>query len=191
MLRLHCILTALVAIASTVTAMTAASDLNYALPEGFPKTLLQSDCYFPLNFSVVGLQLWLPAPSNPNNFTAAFVYMDMGTNITTNCQRNATSPNVGGEGHAERWGCDVPYVQFIWQDSTLTIIEKACPSTGSASNFEASGSIEPVFNCTATAAPQWPGGDGSYCRAIDGLINGNFTSLQPAPPAKFVAMEVS
>ncbi|KAK0631696.1 hypothetical protein B0T14DRAFT_559455 [Immersiella caudata] len=191
MLRLYSILAALVAIASAVTAMTAASELNYALPESFPKVLLQSDCYMPLNFSVFGLELWFPAPNNPNNFTGSFVYMDMGTNITTNCQRNATSPNVGGEGHAERWGCDVPFVQFIWQNGTLTIIEKACPFTGTASTFEASGSVEPVFNCTATAAPQWPSGDGSYCQAIDGQINGNFTSLQPAPPAKFVDMEVS
>jgi hypothetical protein len=130
MLRFHYVLAALVAIISSATAMTVASELNYALPDDFDMSLLQSDCYMPKNFSVVGLQLWLPAPTNPTNFTGYFLYVDIGTNTTTICQRNATSPNVGGEGHAERWGCDIPYVQFIWQNGTLTIVEKACPFTG-------------------------------------------------------------
>ena len=130
MLRFFCILAALAGTISTVTALTA-SELNYALPPNFPKVLLQSDCYMPLNFSVFGLEIWLPSANNPNNFTADFEYIDYGTNITTPCRRNATSPNVGGDGHAERWACDIPFVEFIWQNGTLTIIEKACPNTGS------------------------------------------------------------
>ncbi|KAK0657115.1 hypothetical protein B0T16DRAFT_52368 [Cercophora newfieldiana] len=182
MLRFHYILTTLAATVSLATAMTLESELHYALPADFPKALLQTDCYMPLNFSVIGLELWLPGPNNTNNFTADFQYIDLGTKITTSCHRNATSPNVGGEGHAERWACDVPTVEFIWQEGTLTVIEKTCTA-----NFEAAGSVEPRFNCASTAAPWWPSGDGLFCKALDEQMNGNFTSLQPPPPAKFVA----
>jgi len=131
MLRFPCVVAALAATISAVSAITAISELNYKLPANFPKVLLQSDCYFPLNFTVFGLEVWLPSSSNPNNFTADFEYMDSGTGISTPCHRNATSPNVGGDGHAERWACDNIFVEFIWQNGTLTIVEKACPNTGS------------------------------------------------------------
>ncbi|KAK5663469.1 hypothetical protein OQA88_3898 [Cercophora sp. LCS_1] len=167
-------------LASAATAMVLPS---YKLPADFPISILASgDCVMPQKFSVTDLQMWLPAlTNNEYNTTVEFRFTDSGTSIDTTCHRNATSPNVADDGDTPRWACADPTVQFIWQDSTLTIIEKACPNSGGR-GFEASGSLQPGFNCKPTENGTWPLGDGFWCEAVDQPLAGNFTSLQPGPP---------
>ena len=100
---------------------------------GYPRaaTLQERDCFYPKKFSLFGLAVWTPDPSNPNNITVDFQYQDGDTQIQTPCQRNASSPNVGEEGLAPRYACDNPTVEFIYGDGVVTVIEKACPNSGS------------------------------------------------------------
>lgn len=117
---------AFAAVASLATA------LPYRLPASFPKILLQdASCILPLNFTVNGFQVWTPAAGNSNASTISFQYTDSLTNINTDCHLNETSISVGPSGLAPRYACDNSIVQFIWQNNTLTLIEKACPENNS------------------------------------------------------------
>lgn len=110
----------------------AAGVLPYTLPADFPVSILASDdCVMPQKYTVDSLRIWLPAATNTDyNMTADFHFVDAQTSIDTLCHRNATSPNVADEGDTPRWACENSFVEFIWQDSTLTLIEKACPNNG-------------------------------------------------------------
>lgn len=55
--------------------------------------------------------------------------VDSDTDITTTCHLNSTSTNLGAAGAAPRYACDNSSVNFIWQNSKLTMIELACPTS--------------------------------------------------------------
>lgn len=101
------------------------ASLKYALPKSFAA---DSTCPFPENYTVEDFSTFTAAGSNDT--TLSFNYVDEGTNITSFCQKNATSPNLSSSPYAAaRYGCDNTNVKFIWQDSKLTILEAACPNT--------------------------------------------------------------
>ncbi|KAK1754960.1 hypothetical protein QBC47DRAFT_205130 [Echria macrotheca] len=166
-----------------LAAASAVRGLSYALPAGFPVSILaSSDCKMPQNFNVSQLVVWEPATANPNqNDTADFVFTDSDTGIVTPCHKNASSINVAWPGDAPRYACDNPLVLFIWQSGKLLMIEQACPETSGSTKYEASGSLSPGFQCEPTD-PTLPMGEGFLCVSVDQNMAGKFTSLQPAPP---------
>lgn len=123
MLTVQHIVSALVAAASIAAALP-----TYKIPIAFPKILLEdASCVLPQNFTVSGLQVWSPAANNSQALTINFQYANNMTDINTGCHLNGTSKNVGASGLAPRYACDNTIVEFIWQNNTLTLIEKACP----------------------------------------------------------------
>jgi len=186
-----------------------ANALSYALPHSL---VALDNCYYPANFTISEFDGWTPAENNTaHKQTLQFTFQDQGSGITTRCQMNSTSVPVNGNstGVAPRYPCDdSPYVDFIWQNNKLTMIEAVCPQTSGwvfllqtcypcggryadktrRGTFQASGSALPNTTCTPTAASY---GDGVGLRCImSGLLHANFTSLQPAPPARFVQWDV-
>ncbi|KAL2022657.1 hypothetical protein VTK56DRAFT_4738 [Thermocarpiscus australiensis] len=160
----------------------AASFPAYKLPVTMFKAFLEADgCALPDEFEIRSFEIWSPAARN-NNHTAVinFSYADEDTGIQTSCHYNSTSLNVGPVGLVPRYACDNDVVQFIWQNGTLTVIEKACPEIGLPRGFEASGSVIPELSCVETQR-NGTFGEGNSCVATKPSIVGNFTSLQPTP----------
>lgn len=101
---------------------------SYRIPLAMSRVLLaNSDCILPEGFEVQNFQIWTPAAGNNRSEVLAFDYRDNSTSTDTKCRFNGTSANVAPAGLAPRYACDNQVVQFIWQNNTLTLIEKACP----------------------------------------------------------------
>ncbi len=111
-----------------LVAPFAAAKVNYKVPT---MLLQESSCIYPEGFEVAGLRTWLPVQGNNKSSTVDFSYRDNSTSIHTACHLNSTSVNVGRPGLAPRYACNDPTVEFIWQNETLTLIEKACPQSNS------------------------------------------------------------
>lgn len=106
--------------------------VSYKIPPSMLQLMAQDDgCTLPAGFDIAGFLLWAPDPAsnNTNSPIISFGYSDKTTNITTICQYNNTSINVGPEGLTPRYACDNQIVQFIWNSdkNSLTVVEKACP----------------------------------------------------------------
>jgi hypothetical protein len=114
-------------LAAAVAHLAAASP-TYKIPLAMSKIMLESDgCILPEAFVIQNFYIWTPSAGNNSSQIINFDYADNSTSINTKCHFNATSVNVGSEGLAARYACDNTVVQFIWEDETLTMIEKACP----------------------------------------------------------------
>jgi hypothetical protein len=107
----------------------------YDIPSLFAKLFQEDDsdtCTLPEGFMVEQFQIWTPDSNNTSHGTEInFAYWDNSTDLQTVCRLNSSSVNVatGGYGVAARYACDNANVEFIWQNSALTMIEKACPTS--------------------------------------------------------------
>ena len=115
----------------TFSTVLAGLSLVAALPTyQIPKMMLQdNDCAYPEGYEVDQLQAWFPAPGNNHSATLNFAYWDNSTQLEAVCHLNSTSVNVARPGLAARYACSDANVNFIWQNSTLRMIERACPDT--------------------------------------------------------------
>jgi hypothetical protein len=106
---------------------------TYAIPSAFRQFMAMDTCIYPESpYEIQNFTLWTPAPGSNASYTLDFGYVDKSTNIETSCHYNASSPNVAPRPDlTPRYGCDNAYVSFIWQNGTLTMIERACPETTS------------------------------------------------------------
>jgi hypothetical protein len=120
-MMLHFIL-ALAAAAQLAVALTA-----YKVPLALSR--VAAFCVYPEEFVVKNFQIWTPATGNNRSAVINFDYTDDSVMpaIETKCHFNETSANVGAEGLAPRYACDNSLVEFIWQNGSLTMIERACP----------------------------------------------------------------
>ncbi|KAH8905600.1 hypothetical protein BR93DRAFT_929867 [Coniochaeta sp. PMI_546] len=96
----------------------------YTIPKSFHKFLALDTCIYPEGFEIQNFTTWTPAPGSNASSTIDFGYFDKSTSLQTSCHYNATSPNVGKPGLTARYACDNAIVEFIWQNGTLTMIEK-------------------------------------------------------------------
>ncbi|KAJ9157482.1 hypothetical protein NKR23_g494 [Pleurostoma richardsiae] len=150
----------------------AASFRMYSLPK---ELVAMDDCDYPEQFTIQKLSTWTATGSNETSL--GFTFSDQGTGITTACQKNSTSAVVSKPGLTARYACDDSMVQFIWQNSKLTVIETACSAS---SGFEAAGSIAPALSCTSTNYTL-AAGSGKQCTALNQTLTASFTSLEPTP----------
>jgi hypothetical protein len=99
----------------------------YKVPVALKPMLASHFCILPAEFVVKNFQVWTPAAGNNRSTFINFDYSDQDTWIDTKCHFNETSVNVGPKGLAPRYPCDTNLVEFMWQNGTLTMIERACP----------------------------------------------------------------
>jgi hypothetical protein len=120
-------------IMSFVLAIVAAANLAVAFPPykghlAQEKSVHKANfCVYPDEFVVKNFQVWTPGTGNNRSALISFEYSDESTHLSTRCNYNNTSVNVGPEGLAPRWACDLGWIEFLWQGGTLTLVEKACP----------------------------------------------------------------
>ncbi|KAK2611136.1 hypothetical protein N8I77_004511 [Diaporthe amygdali] len=157
---------ALACLAPLAAAMKNIKGLAYA--DAIPKENLAQDCEYPAYFTIQNFATCTPNSSNQTEVT--FGYVDSDTNITTSCNLNSTSENIGAEGAAPRYACDNSSVNFIWQKNKLTVIELAC-STSSV-QYDTSGSWTPTLACQDSTG-------GVECTANQTSYQGQFTSIEP------------
>ncbi|KAK3329394.1 hypothetical protein B0H66DRAFT_596978 [Apodospora peruviana] len=170
--------------AALAAAMPLTTSLKYKIPTAMLKVMLEDDsCISPSGFEIEGFGLFAPGPNNTASPRIDFTFVDVATNINTPCHYNTSSVNVGPAGLTPRWACDNNIVSFIWEDDTVTVIEKACPQDNQPGTvgFEASGSVTPDLTCYKTDTNSTDG-DGITCSSNQQEIDAPFTSLQPTPP---------
>ncbi|RYO89048.1 hypothetical protein DL764_008626 [Monosporascus ibericus] len=108
-----------------LAGVATSKTFKYAIPAGTKAT---EGCTLPGEFEISDLTVFTDNVDNTKNM-ASFHFTDVDTGIDTFCQRNSTSKSAS-PGTAQRWPCDNPNVEFIYQTSGipgLTLIEKACP----------------------------------------------------------------
>lgn len=88
-----------------------------------------ADCIFPSNYTVSNFTAFTPTDGNSTETVIKFNFVDNGTSIVTQCEKNSTSKSTEKPGLAPRYACGNPRVQFIWQNTTLSMIEGVCPGT--------------------------------------------------------------
>ncbi|KAI0482887.1 hypothetical protein GGR56DRAFT_622012 [Xylariaceae sp. FL0804] len=158
---------------SLMAALVASKSPYYAVPTKVK--LATQNCTLPVEFKVIGFQIYTDAQDGSLNQTS-FTFVDSDTGINTYCQQNASSVPVGSS--SDQFACTNPLVSFVYDTTDvpgLTLIETACPNTGSSD--EASGLLsldQLALNCSAQAQSK-------TCKAKSPL-QANFTSLEPAPP---------
>ncbi|KAH8885241.1 hypothetical protein GQ53DRAFT_770401 [Thozetella sp. PMI_491] len=158
----------------------AAIPLATAFPAyGVPRLFMEAGCIMPDGYEISHFRAWIPAAGNNRSTVLDFAYLDKSTSLETSCHLNATSKNVAKPGLAARYSCEDSLVHFIWQNSTLRMIETACPEANSSTTYEASGSLKPSLNCTE-AHRNTTAGPGQTCSSLS-VQRANFTSLQPSP----------
>ncbi|KAK6842402.1 hypothetical protein PG995_001436 [Apiospora arundinis] len=160
-----------VALVGLLANTAASTPLKYKMPANMK---IAADCTMPAEYTVDGFSVYT---DSSNQTTVSFAYTDSATGINTRCERNpASKPHNTNPGLASRYACDDANVEFIYQTTGvagLTVIEAACPGSGS-STFEASGLVP--FNLTCSSAST-----GQNCTSNPVDITREFTSLQPRP----------
>ncbi|GAB1310383.1 hypothetical protein MFIFM68171_00593 [Madurella fahalii] len=158
----------------------AAASPTYKLSKTMLKTYPeQDDCTLPEKFVVQNFRLWV-SKADKQTAVVDFKYSDSSTRIDTACHFDSSSVNVGLPGMAPRFACNNPSVQFILENSSLTMIEKACFESNPARPYEAAGTVKPELDCVETGQDS-QFGEGMNCVGVPATISGKFTSLQPTP----------
>ena len=111
----------------TVFSLPTINHAAYKIPFAFNRFLALDTCLNPARFEVQDFTIWTPAAGNNASTVINFGYLDKGTNLQTSCHFNGTSQNTMPAGYTPRFACENSYVEFIWQDEKLTMIEAACP----------------------------------------------------------------
>ncbi|KAI0389033.1 hypothetical protein F5Y17DRAFT_450544 [Xylariaceae sp. FL0594] len=157
-----------------IATASASRTLNYAVPTSLKA--VASNCTLPGQFEVTDFTTQKDTTKNTTT-TVCFGFFDPDTKIKTTCERNETSVASGPNGNIYK--CDNPYISFVYQTTGvagLTVVEKACPGSGTT-GFEAAGLVQPHLDCSNTAA------NTAVCHANQTSIHGVFDSLQPSPPS--------
>lgn len=91
------------------------------------RALVDSDqCDLPAEFSVTGFTG--TSEDGGETFESfEFGFSDADTGIDTLCQFNSSSDPIVIGGRTPRFACNDGTVQFIFQDGSLTMVERACP----------------------------------------------------------------
>ncbi|KAK1527669.1 uncharacterized protein CCOS01_07931 [Colletotrichum costaricense] len=180
-MKLSLLLIAVPAAQAAVSYMSAVPDKLMAMVEA------SEDCNLPDDFQI-------------QNFTAEsadgktadsldFTFNDDSTVLNTQCHLNASSVPVSGDGRTPRYACDNASVQFIWQNGTITVIEKVCPGDDGAADYEASGTAAVPLVCDGGAANGTGNAARSHrrarraavaCKSNSDDIRSRFFSIQPA-----------
>ncbi|KAK1503216.1 hypothetical protein CTAM01_04528 [Colletotrichum tamarilloi] len=181
-MKLSLLLIAVPAAQAAVSYMSAVPDKLMAMVEA------SEDCNLPDDFQI-------------QNFTAEsadgktadsldFTFNDDSTVLNTQCHLNASSVPVSGDGRTPRYACDNASVQFIWQNGTITVIEKVCPGDDGAADYEASGTAAVPLVCDGGAANGTGNAARSHrrarraavaCKSNSDDIRSRFFSIQPVP----------
>ncbi|KAK4158498.1 hypothetical protein C8A00DRAFT_10757 [Chaetomidium leptoderma] len=169
-----------------ILALVAATQLAMAFPTdkapmAMVKTILDTQfCVMPEEFVVKNFQVWTPDAGNNRSAIINFNYSDDDTHIDTKCQFNETSVNVGPEGLTPRYACDNKLVEFIWENGTLTMVERDCPLETLNRPYEVAGTITPMLTCLASAQNSTMGA-GNSCWSRPKVMAAVFISLEPTP----------
>ncbi|KAK0734062.1 hypothetical protein B0T26DRAFT_631980 [Lasiosphaeria miniovina] len=165
--------------ALAVSLPFAAAKPAYKIPAIMSKLVQEDDtCIMPEGFRIQKFRIWSPQAGSNRSVNINFEYTDDSTSINTCCHLNQSSASVGPPGLTPRYACNNDTVQFIWQNGTMTVVEKACPQT--SSHFEAAGSVTLNLTCTNTLFNSTAGA-GSSCVSTKDPIEAIFTSLEPTP----------
>ncbi|KXH48913.1 hypothetical protein CSIM01_08572 [Colletotrichum simmondsii] len=181
-----------------ITAPAAQAAVSYmsAVPDKLMAMVEASeDCNLPDDFQI-------------QNFTAEsadgktadsldFTFNDDSTVLNTQCHLNASSVPVSGDGRTPRYACDNASVQFIWQNGTITVIEKVCPGDDGAADYEASGTAAVPLVCDGGAANGTGNAARSHrrarraaiaCKSNSDDIRSRFFSIQPQTKSDAMAV---
>lgn len=112
-------------LASLAAATTNFEKLAYA--DSIAKEDVDETCDYPTYYTVSNLETYTPTSSNETEVNFGFV--DADTDITTTCSLNSTSVDIAEEGRTAKYACDNSLVEFYWQNSKLTLVEVACPTS--------------------------------------------------------------
>ncbi|GKT41874.1 uncharacterized protein ColSpa_02055 [Colletotrichum spaethianum] len=170
-------------------AVQAAVSYMAAVPESLMAKVESSDCTLPDDFQIQNFAAESPDGGQTVE-SLNFNFNDDSAILSTPCQLNASSVPVTSDGRTPRYACDDARVQFIWQNGTITVIEKVCPGDDGAADYEASGTaVVPVVcdgaagNGTGNAARQRRRNSrrAVACKSNSDDIRSRFFSIQPVP----------
>ncbi|KAL2883827.1 hypothetical protein SGCOL_000976 [Colletotrichum sp. CLE4] len=179
-MKLSLLLIAAPAAQAAVSYMSAVPDTLMAMVES------SEDCNLPDDFQIQNF-----AAESADGKTADsldFTFNDDSTILNTQCHLNASSVPVPGDGRTPRYACDNASVQFIWQNGTMTVIEKVCPGDDGAADYEASGTATVPLVCDGGAANRTGNAARSHrrtrraavaCKSNSDDIRSRFFSIQP------------
>jgi hypothetical protein len=176
-------------------APAALAAIHYAVPKSFAVMTSEAGCTLPEGFH---LQHFAgESKDGGKTFDSLdFGFLDNSTSIATPCHFNSSSKAVGQPDRTPRYACDNSLIEFIWQNSSLTMIEGACPGTNglvsdacvdycgelsanvwsiSSVHYEASGTVTITLICDAATSC----GGRSMCKANATDIPGKYFSLEP------------
>jgi hypothetical protein len=109
----------------------AASFPSFKIPttaESIKSIFKGSFCEYPDKFNVDGYQIWTPYAGNNRSMFFNFRYLgEITPHIDTQCRYNGSSVNVAPAGYPARYACNNNWIHFMWDNGTLTVIEKVCP----------------------------------------------------------------
>ncbi|KAF4851132.1 hypothetical protein CGCSCA4_v003494 [Colletotrichum siamense] len=168
------------------TAPAAQAMVSYmaAVPDSVMAMADAGNCNLPDDFQIQNF-----AAQSADGQTADsldFTFNDDSTTLNTPCHLNASSVPVSGDGRTPRYSCENAMVQFIWQNNTITVIEKVCPGDDGAADYEASGTASVPLVCNGTASGVSARSHRRARRAVACTSNSDdirakFFSIQPVP----------
>ncbi|KAL0939281.1 uncharacterized protein CTRU02_205891 [Colletotrichum truncatum] len=174
-----------------VAAPAAQALVSYmaAVPESLMALSNSGDCTLPDDFQIQ--QFSAQSPDGQTIDSLDFTFNDDSTILKTQCHLNASSVPVSDDGRTARYSCDNQLVQFIWQNETITVIEKVCPGEDGAADYEASGTASVPLVCDIDAGNGTSNGGGAQsrqrtrraiaCKSSSDDIRSKFFSIQPVP----------
>jgi hypothetical protein len=108
---------------------SALASVAYTVPQKISVLVNAAECDLPDDFNVRSFIAESPDDVGAAVENLEFQFLDDSTKLSTRCQWNSTSAAIGDAGRTPRFACQNDLVQFIWQNQTLTVIEKVCPGT--------------------------------------------------------------
>ncbi|OHE97802.1 hypothetical protein CORC01_06837 [Colletotrichum orchidophilum] len=179
-MKLSLLLIAAPAAQAVVSYMPTVPDTLMAMVES------SEDCNLPDDFQIQNFSAESPDGGKTTD-SLDFTFNDDSTILNTQCHLNASSAPVSGDGRTPRYACDNTNVQFIWQNSTITVIEKVCPGDDGAADYEASGTAVVPLVCDGCAANGTDNAARSHrrakrsveCKSNSDDIRSRFFSIQP------------
>jgi hypothetical protein len=114
-----------IVVACLLVGVAQSKVTSYAIPTSLENA---DDCAYPSDFEISDFKVSTDLVKGSTAF-ATFRFVDAETGIDTSCQNNANSKSDSSGSSAQRWPCDNPIVEFIWQRNQLTLVEQACPGS--------------------------------------------------------------
>ncbi|KAH7133515.1 hypothetical protein EDB81DRAFT_103420 [Dactylonectria macrodidyma] len=141
----------------------------YSVPAGL--SLAEADtsnsCVLPDDYHIKNYSA--ESESDGQTLSYSFIFGDDSTKVSTPCEFNSSSIPVLVNGNP-RYECDNTDVQFVWDGSKLTMVEKVCPGANGAEAYEVAGSTRIYLQCPET---------GGACTTNTTDYKSLFVSLNP------------